>query len=101
MTIFVSLELDNGRAMLRTSHNTVTDDNMMVMADGMWYLITMVIQSGTVSICVCTSLCVHVCVYVCMHVRVCKRECVCMCVSIPLRDDLFNKYRPLISHVFL
>ena len=77
---FVSLELDDGRAMLRTSHNTVTDDNMMVMTDGMWYLITMVIQSGTVSICVCTSLCVHVCVYVCMRVRACKRVRVYVCV---------------------
>ena len=53
---FVSLELDDGRAVLRTSHNSVSDDNMMVTVDGTWFLVTMVMQSETVSVCVCVCM---------------------------------------------
>ena len=88
---FISMELDNGRVvMCSTPNGEISDNTMMVTTNGIWYLITMIMKSGTVSIvylsvCMCvTCACVPVycvcvlCVYLCVtYVSV---SCVCMCV---------------------
>ena len=65
---FISIELDDGRVVMRTPRREISDDRM-VTTNGMWYLITMIMKSGTVGIFVlyvCVCVCVCACVYVCV-----------------------------------